>query len=95
MAKRANTKKQDEAPMGYDALLAVVDCQFLDSYGTPVKHGSKIIIEANYNYQHFNNREALVEWYPEKGMYRFMFTNDHRFKSRHDFWGIHRFRVVQ
>jgi hypothetical protein len=75
--------------------LADVDCQFLDSYGTPVKHGTKIIIETNYNYQHFNNREALVEWHSEKGMYRFMFTDDHKFKSRHDFWGIHRFKVVQ
>jgi len=94
MAKRTRTKLQTKPPMGFDALLAVVDCQFVDSYGTPVKHGTKIIIESNYNFHHWNNREALVEWYPEKGMYRFMFTDDHMFESRHDFWGIHKFRVI-
>jgi len=95
MAKNTSCTKQNNSLLNYNDLENVVDCQFLDSYGIPVKHGSKIIIEANYNYQHFNNREALVEWYPEKGMYRFVFIDDSRFKIRHDFWGIHKFKIIE
>ena len=76
-------------------LKSVVDTRFEDSYGNRVMHGTKIIIESNYNYQHFNNREALVEWNSEKGMYQFIFTFDIKFKSRHDFYGIHKFKVVK
>jgi hypothetical protein len=88
------TKQTIIPPLNNNDLSVVIDCQFLDSYGTPVKHGSKILIERNYNYTHFNNREALVEWYPKKGMYQFIFIDD-AFKSRYDFWGIHSFKVVK
>ena len=67
---------------------------FLDNYGNYVYHGTKILIEQNYNYPHFNNREAYVEWYSKKGMYRFVFIDDVKIRQRHDFWGIHSFKVV-
>lgn len=69
--------------------------QFLDNYGNPVHHGSKIIIEKNYNYDHWNNREAIVGWYAEKGMYRFYFPDQKDNYPRFDFYGIHSFKVIQ
>lgn len=70
------------------------DGKFLDSYGNPVRHGTPIIIESNYNYQHFNNRPAVVEWVPENGMYKFRFTDGEDSGSQHDFYGIHKFRIT-
>lgn len=44
MAKNTSCTKQNNSLLNYNDLENVVDCQFLDSYGIPVKHGSKIII---------------------------------------------------
>lgn len=73
---------------------SINDKQFLDSYGVEVKHGSMIMIESNYNYQHFNNRPAVVEWNSEKGMYTFRFTDGKCIGLNHDFHGIHKFKVT-
>jgi hypothetical protein len=70
------------------------DGQFADSYGTPVTHGTEIIIESNYNYSHFNNRPAVVEWDANLGMYRWRFTDGKDMGNfGKDFWCIHKFRV--
>lgn len=74
-------------PNEYDAL-------FFDSYGNPVKHGTEIIIEENYNYPHFNNRPAVVEWNKEKGLYTFRFIDGKSWgDTTNNFYGIHKFKV--
>lgn len=88
------TKEIKLAPLTIDDLESVTDGQFKDTYGNVVKHGDKILIEHNYNYQHFNNREALVEWNPQKGMYNYVFIDDTRFKSRNDFYGVYSFKLI-
>lgn len=90
----SRTKEVKLAPLNEGDLNIVTDGQFVDSYGNVVKHGDRIIIEHNYNYQHHNNREALVEWNPSKGMYNYVFIDDTRFKSREDFYGIHSFKLI-
>lgn len=90
----SRTKVIKLPPLDEYDLNVVEDGQFIDSYGSVVKHGDRIIIEHNYNYQHHNNREALVEWNPQKGMYNYVFVDDTRFKSRNDFYGIHSFKLI-
>lgn len=69
------------------------DAKFFDSYGTPVDHGTEIIIEQNYNY-HFNNgRPAVVEWDKQRGMYKYRFTDGKSQSMLSDFHGIHSFKV--
>ena len=95
MVKKTEKTKSIKSKVDRESLASVDDCKFVDSYGISVKHGTKIVIEENYNSEFFNNKEAIVEWYPEKGMYRFILTDDIVYKSRHDFWGIHHFRVIE
>lgn len=71
------------------------DGKFADSYGNPVSHGTKIVIESNYNFPHWNNRPGVVEWDSKKGMYRFRFTDGETLDSQNDFHGIHSFRVIE
>ncbi len=66
---------------------------FTDSYGTPVKHGTEIIIEHSYNYQHFNNRPAVAEWDGKRGLYKFRFIDGKCMGLHQDFYGIHSFKV--
>lgn len=70
------------------------DGKFFDTHGTPVVHGTKIVIESNYNYSHWNNRPGVVEWDSKKGMYRFRFTDGETLDSQNDFYGIHSFKVI-
>lgn len=67
------------------------DAKFFDSYGTEVKDGTKILIEQNYNFRHFNNREAIVMWDQRVGMYRFKFIGEY---LDHNFYGIAKFRAI-
>lgn len=90
----SRTKEIKLAPLNEGDLNIITDGQFVDSYGNVVKHGDRIIIEHNYNYQHHNNREALVEWNPSRGMYNYVFIDDTRFKSIEDFYGIHSFKLI-
>lgn len=69
------------------------DGKFFDSYGHEVKHGTKIIIEDHYNYQHFENRLAMVEWDQEKGMYKYRFIDGEKVSLLYNFYGVHKFKV--
>lgn len=69
------------------------DGQFTDSYGNEVKHGTEIVIESNCNFQHFNNRPAVVEWNAERGLYTFRFIDGGCMGLGNDFYGIGKFRV--
>lgn len=71
------------------------DGKFFDTHGTPVVHGTKIVVESNYNYPHWNNRPGVVEWDSKKGMYRFRFTDGETLDSQNDFYGIHSFKVTE
>lgn len=67
--------------------------KFFDSYGNEVTHGTKIIIEHNYNYRHLNNKEAIVKWDKKHGMYKYNLLDD--LKGFGDnFYGIHKFKVI-
>lgn len=68
---------------------------FFDSYGDIVVDGTKIIIEAHYNYQHFINRPAIVKWNSERGMYRFYFIEKAKHDLGYDFYGVHKFKKVK
>lgn len=72
----------------------ITDGLFIDSYGNAVKHGSKILIESTYCYANWNNREAIVQWNPEFGMYCFIFKTDIIYKTEHNFYTIRSFRVI-
>lgn len=69
------------------------DGMFYDSYGNRVKHGMNIIIESNYNYQHWNNRPAIAEWDSKKGLYTFRFIDGDCMGLVEGFHGIHKFKV--
>lgn len=64
-----------------------------DSYGNPVKHGTEIIIESNYNYPDWNGRKAYINWNPKQGMYNFQIEG--YLSKIENFWGIHKFKVIQ
>ncbi len=67
---------------------------FKDSYGKVVSIGSKIIIEKDLNYQHFQNRVCTIVWDGVSGMYRFKFDDEPKSKITHDFYGVYKFKKV-
>lgn len=87
-------KKIKTQQLNQNDLIKVTDGEFLDSYNNIVKHGDTIIIESHYSFTHLENREALVEWNPSRGMYNFVLADDTRFKSREDFYGVHSFKLI-
>jgi len=91
MSRTASLKIE---PLNESDLSKVTDGQFVDSYGSVVKHGDVIKIEHHYSYSHQENKEAIVEWNPSKGMYNYVLIDDTRFKSREDFYGVHSFKKI-
>lgn len=67
---------------------------FYDTYGNEILPGDYIVIEKNYNSQHFNNREAVVMWDFVNGIYTFKFI-DGEGRSNNNFYGIHQFKRVK
>ena len=78
---------------GPEVIPEVNEGEFLDSYGTVVKHGMKIVLEKNYTYYHLNGKEAYVIWYAKWGMYKYILIED-RSAIPYNFCGIHTFKVI-
>lgn len=84
------------APSDATPILSISSLSFKDTYGNEVKHGSIIIIEKNCNYQHINNKKALIKWNKEFGMFRYILCEDLKKYDKsfgNDFYGIRSFVV--
>ena len=67
---------------------------FYDTYGTPVVAGDIILIERHYNYQHYNEKRAIVSWDSRNGRYQFVLEErPNQFPS--GFQELHSFRKLE
>lgn len=72
---------------------------FKDSYGNEVNIGDKIIIESNYNFQHYNGKECDVFFDQVHGMFKFKFEEksgwgDKTHTTESNFYGIYSFKKI-
>lgn len=88
------SRTKGHTPLEAKDLKPCVDGKFTDSYGSVVKHGSRIIIEGTYSLRYMEGQEALVEWDGKKGMYNYVLVDDWM-KSRYNFYGIHKFKLIE
>ena len=87
-------RTKDHIPLEVKDLKPCVDGKFTDSYGSVVKHGSRVLIESTYGGYNGGSGEALVEWDEKHGMYQYVMVNDW-LKSREDFYGVHKFKLIE
>ena len=86
--------RKEHIPLEVKDLKPCVDGKFTDSYGSVVKHGSRVLIESTYGGYNGGSGEALVEWDEKHGMYQYVMVNDW-LKSREDFYGVHKFKLIE